>query len=96
MSIYLLMTKALTYTIDALICSTPAYNQFEMDIVRLIMTLAMHMYVYESARTGIAMMKFSLNHAQRLEAPYSMFALGLGKTLIALYIELLNTCYMLY
>jgi hypothetical protein len=33
-----------------------------MDLTVLVMTLAMHMYTYETAKCGLNMSKFALNH----------------------------------
>jgi len=59
------------------------------------MGCVMHMSLIDSSRTGLQMMKFSLNHPERINRPYVNFAIGFLKFFIVVCMEVANALYML-
>jgi hypothetical protein len=55
----------------------------------------MHVSLIDSSRTGMQMMKFSLNHPDRINRPYINFTIGLLKFLIVVFSELATFFYLL-
>ena len=92
---FLLLTNSLYYLIGYLLCNE-FDNTVELDLCRLIMVLVMHIYVHEQAKTGLNMMKFAHNHSIRISTWRILSVLGFIKFVLAIYIELINSLYMLY
>jgi hypothetical protein len=67
-----------------------------LDIARFVMSIAMHVAIYDGARVGLEMMKFPLNHPQRFNNATSCFCLGYFKFNIVIQLEICNIFYMLY
>jgi hypothetical protein len=59
------------------------------------MGTVMHVSLIDSSRTGLQMMKFSLNHSDRIKSPKVNFLIGLQKFSIVFLMELCNGFYML-
>jgi hypothetical protein len=60
------------------------------------MGTVMHVSLVDTSRTGLAMMKFSMKHPERLKNPYICFWIGFLKFAIVVFIEVCNCLFMCY
>ena len=92
-----LIFTILSFLIQQLVTTvTTTEDLASTNLVRLIMGTVMHVSLVDTSRTGLAMMKFSMKHSERLQSPYICFWIGFLKFAIVVFIEFCNCLYMCY
>ena len=87
----------ITFLVEQVRNAAPLTEGFiSINLVRLIMGTVMHVSLVDTSRTGLAMMKFSMKHPERLKNPYICFWIGFLKFAIVVFIEVCNCLFMCY